>query len=74
MDAPPICMVNPRPVEERVYKPEIPNLSVTKHLKPLIYAKELVGFHKIVKMIPKGVSFKDACEDFCFFQFFENSR
>lgn len=54
----------------KVYKTEIPYLVVPKH----VGAKELAGFHNRVKTIPEGVSFKDDCNDFCFFQFFKNSR
>ena len=53
-----------------MYKTEIPYLVVPKH----VGAKELAGFHNRVKTIPEGVSFKDDCNDFCFFQFFKNSR
>lgn len=57
-----------------MYELEVPYLIVHKHMKPPICAEELTGFYKIVKMIPEGFSFKYACKDFCFFQFFDNFR
>ncbi|KAF2558787.1 hypothetical protein F2Q68_00014364 [Brassica cretica] len=49
-------------------------LKLRQFADPTMENEKLAGFYKIVKMIPEGFSFKYACKDFCFFQFFDNFR
>ncbi|KAF3581409.1 hypothetical protein DY000_02031163 [Brassica cretica] len=57
-------IVELEPVEERVHESEASRNADSKHLRPLIWAEEAVGFHKRVKRIHDPVKFVVPCAVF----------
>ena len=55
------CMVELEPAEERMHKSESSHLAVLEHLRPPIWAEEVVGIHKRVKRIHVPVKFVVSC-------------
>lgn len=66
------CVIEPRPIEEKVYKPKVSYSAGPMHLKPPIHAEKLGEFYKRMKRIPEDVSFDDAYDAYNFHQWLFN--
>ncbi|KAF8083350.1 hypothetical protein N665_0579s0001 [Sinapis alba] len=61
-------------VESPPYIPKVPYPMPPRHLMDSISAEKLAGFNKMVRRLPKGISFEDAREIRPLHMFFKNCR